>query len=132
MVSAAHLCLGPDVGYCAGNPDITVGAMTSGSTQPFSSSNLEERTMPELELPPCTLDLRDPSNCVNIAMAKPGESIRVMMRTDDNATATPMEAMGTLSNDGKSFSVVVTTEHGGLQRYDLSYRDLLKTLSDLS
>jgi hypothetical protein len=89
--------------------------------------------MPELESPPCcTLDLRDPSNCINIAMAKPGESIRVIVHTDDNATATLMEAMGTLSNDGKTFSVVVTTEYGGLQRYDLSHRDLLKTLSDLS
>ena len=89
--------------------------------------------MPELESPTCTIDLRDPSNCLNIAMAKPGESVRVIVRTDDNATAaTLMEGMGMLSNDGKSFSVVVTTENGGLQRYDLSYRDLLKTLSGLS
>ena len=87
--------------------------------------------MPELESPACTLDLRDPSNCLNIAMTKPGESIRVIVHTDDNATATRMEAMGTLSNDGKTFSVVVTTEYGGLQKYDLSCRDVLKTISDL-
>lgn len=88
--------------------------------------------MPELESPTCVLDLRDPSNCLNIAMAKPGEEIRVIVRTDDNATtATLMEARGTLSNDGKSFSVVVTREDGAQQTHDLCYRDLLKTLSDL-
>jgi hypothetical protein len=76
----------------------------------------------------CPLDLRDPSNSVNIAMARPGEGIRVIVRLDDNPVA--VDAIGTLSNDGKSFSVVITTEYGGLQRYDLSYRDLLKTLSD--
>ena len=88
--------------------------------------------MPELESPTYTIDLRNPSNCLNIAMAKPGEAIRVIVRTATATGATLMEAMGTLSNDGKSFSVVVTTENGGLQRYDLSYRDLLKTLSGLS
>ena len=88
--------------------------------------------MPDIESPTCALDLRDPSNSLNIAMAKPGEAIRVIVRTATATGATLMEAMGTLSNDGKSFSVVVTTENGGLQRYDLSYRDLLKTLSGLS
>jgi hypothetical protein len=39
--------------------------------------------------------------------------------------------MGTLSNVGKSFSVVVITDYGGLLRYDFSYRDFLETLSDL-
>lgn len=87
--------------------------------------------MPELESPACTLDFRDPSNCLNIAMAKPGESIQLIVHSDDNATATRVEAMGTLSNDGKTFTVVVTTEYGGLQRYDWPYRDVLKTLSDL-
>jgi hypothetical protein len=41
-----------------------------------------------------------------------------------------MEAVGTLSNDGKSFSVVVTREDGTQQTHDLYYRDLLKALSD--
>ena len=85
--------------------------------------------MPELELPPCVLDLRDPSNCLNIAMAKPGQEIRVLVRPEDEATAKLMEAVGTLSNDGKSFSVVVTREEGAQQTHDLSYRDLLKILS---
>jgi hypothetical protein len=44
-------------------------------------------------------------------MAKPGEEIRVIVRVEDNPTATQlMEAVGALSNDGKSFSVVVTRE----------------------
>ena len=88
--------------------------------------------MPELESPICALDLRDPSNGLNIAMAKPGEKIRVIVRVEDNATAAKlMEAVGTLSNDGKTFSVVVTREDGAQQTYDVCYRDLLKTLSDL-
>ncbi len=88
--------------------------------------------MPELALPPSALDLRDPSNGINIAMAKPGEEIRVMVRVGDNPTAAKlMDAVGTLSNDGKFFSVTVTREDGSQQAHDLCYRDLLKTLADL-
>lgn len=80
----------------------------------------------------CTLDLRDSSNCLNIAMVKPGEEIRVTLHIDDNPTAAKlMDAVGALSNDGKSFSVMVTREDGAQQTHDLCYRDLLKTLSDL-
>ena len=87
--------------------------------------------MANLESPTCALDLRDPSNCLNIAMAKPGEEIPVIVRVEDNPTATQlMDAVGMLSNDGKSFSVVVTREDGTLQTQDLCYRDLLKVLSD--
>jgi hypothetical protein len=88
--------------------------------------------MPELESPTCALDLRDPSTSLNIAMAKPGKEIRVIVRVEDNNTAAKlMEAVGVLSNDGKSFSVVVTREDGTQQTHDFCYRDLLKTLSDL-
>ena len=88
--------------------------------------------MPELESQTCALDLRDPSNCLNIASAKPGEEIRVIVRVEGNGTAAKlMEAVGALSNDGKSFSVVVTREGGTQETHDLCYRDLLKTLSDL-
>ena len=87
--------------------------------------------MAELELPTSALDLRDPSNCLNIAMARPGQEIR-LVRPEENATAAKlMEAVGTLSNDGKSFSVVVTSEDGTQETHDLCYRDLLKALSDL-
>lgn len=89
--------------------------------------------MPELESPTCAIDLRDPSNCIDIAMAQPGKEIRLIVRVGDNPTATQlMEAVGALSNDGKSFSVVVTREDGAQQTYDLCYRDLLKALSDFS
>jgi hypothetical protein len=88
--------------------------------------------MAEVESPPSALALRDPSNCSNIATAKPGQEIRVLVRPEDNATAAElMEAVGTLSNDGKSFSVVVTREGGAQQTHNLCYRDLLKILSDL-
>ena len=73
--------------------------------------------MGEVELPTSALDLRDPTNCLNIATAKPGQEIRVLVRSEDNATAAKlMEAVGTLSNDGKSFSVVVTREDGTQRR----------------
>ena len=88
--------------------------------------------MPDLESPTCALDLRDPSNSINIAMAKPGQEIRMIVRVETNATASQlMEAVGKLSNDGKSFSVVVTREDGAQQTDDLCYRDLLKALPDI-
>lgn len=87
--------------------------------------------MSEVESPKCTVDLQDPSDGLNIAMAKPGEEIRVIVRVEDNATAEKlMETVGALSYDGKSFSVVVTREDGAQQTHDLCYRDLLKGLSD--
>ena len=100
--------------------------------------------MPELESPTGALDLRDPSICIDIAMARPGKEIRVIVRVGDNPTAAHlMEAVGALSNDGEGFSVVVTREDlsshlkslpkpedGVQQTYDLCYRDLLKALSD--
>ena len=53
------------------------------------------------------------------------------MRTEDGPTTELTEAMGTLSNDGKVFVVVVTGENGTQQTHDLCYRDLLKALSDI-
>ena len=65
-------------------------------------------------------------------MAKPGEEIRVIVRVEDNPTAAKlMDAVGALSNDGKSFSVTVTREDGSQQAHDFCYRDLLKTLAGL-
>ena len=65
-------------------------------------------------------------------MAKPGEEIRVIVRVEDNPTAAKlMDAVGALSNDGKSFSVTVTREDGAQQAHDFCYRDLLKTLAGL-
>jgi len=87
--------------------------------------------MAKLELPTCTFDLRHPSNCIKIASVLPGQEIPVLVRPEDDATAKLMEAVGTLSNDGKSFSVIVTREEGAQQTYDLCYRDLLKKLSGI-
>ena len=87
--------------------------------------------MPELESPTCALDFHHPSNCLNIATARSGETIRVLVRTEDGPTTELTEAMGTLSNDGKVFVVVVTGENGTQQTHDLCYRDLLKALSDI-
>jgi hypothetical protein len=87
--------------------------------------------MAEFKSPSCDLDLRHPSNCLNIATARSGETVRVLVGPEDDATAEPFEAVGTLSNDGKLFSVVVTREDGTQQTHYLCYRDLLKALSDI-
>ena len=78
--------------------------------------------MAESGAPTCVLDLRThQTNCLNIAMAKPGEEIRVIVRVENNATvAKLMDSVGVLSNDEKTFSVVVTREDGAQQTHDLS------------
>jgi hypothetical protein len=68
--------------------------------------------MDEMESPTCVPILPHPSNCVNIANAMSDEVIRVRVRPKDETTKKLIEAVGTLSNDGKSFSVVVTREDG--------------------
>lgn len=87
--------------------------------------------MAKVESLTCALDLRDPSNSIRIASIKSSQEIRVLVRLEDDATAKLMEAVGTLSNDGKSFSVVVTREDGAQQTHDLCHRDLVKALSDI-
>jgi hypothetical protein len=87
--------------------------------------------MAEFESPTCALDLRHRSNCFSIASAKPGQEIPVLVRPESDGTAQLIVATGRLSNDGKSFSVVVTTADGAQQTHDLCYRDLLKALSDI-
>ena len=75
--------------------------------------------MAEFESPTCALDLQHSANCLSIARAKPGQEIRVLVRPEDDATAKLVEAMGTLSNDGKSFSVVVTREDDARQTHEM-------------
>jgi len=87
--------------------------------------------MAEFESPTCALDLRHSSNCLTIASAKPGQDIPLLVHLEDDATAELIVATGTLSNDGKTFSVVVTRADGSQQTHDLCYRDLLKALSDI-
>ena len=69
--------------------------------------------MEEMELPTCIPLVRHPSNCLNDANTKSGEVIRVRVRPKDDTTKKLIEAVGTLSNDGNSFSVVVTREEDG-------------------
>jgi hypothetical protein len=66
--------------------------------------------MRDIESPRCTHDFRDPLNSLRIARATPGQEIRVLVHPENDATTKLMEAVGTLSHDGKSFSVVVTRE----------------------
>jgi hypothetical protein len=74
--------------------------------------------MDEMESPTCVPTLRHPSNCLNIANDKSGKVIRVRVRPKDDTTKKLIEAVGTLSNDGKSFSVVVTREDGAQLTHD--------------
>jgi hypothetical protein len=103
MVSASHFCAGPRVGHRAGRPDVIVGAMTPAVTAlPAAMSSYLEELMNG-----------QPLNCLKIGTA--GEAIRVLVYPEDDATKKLIEAVGTLSNDGKSFSVVVTREDGAQQ-----------------
>ena len=85
--------------------------------------------MAKFDSPTCALDLRHRSNCLGIASAKPGQEIPVLVRLEDDSAGLLIVATGTLSNDGKSFSVVVTGTDGVQKTHDLCYRDLLKALS---
>ena len=70
--------------------------------------------------------------CHSRSTAKPGQEIRLLVRLEDNPTVSTLtEAVGIHSNDGKSFSVVVTKEDGTQETHDVCYGDLLKVLSDL-
>lgn len=84
--------------------------------------------MAEFESPAYVLDLRDRSNCSRIESVKPGKEIRVLVRPEHDTTARPIVAKGILSNDGESFSVVVTTADGD-QTHDWGYKDLLEAIS---
>jgi hypothetical protein len=74
--------------------------------------------MAQFESPTCVRNLRHPSNYLNRGTAKSGEAIRVLVYPEDDATKKLIEAVGTLSNDGKSFSVVVTREDSAQQTDD--------------
>ena len=87
--------------------------------------------MVAFESPTYTLELRHRSNCSRIACAQAGKEIPVLVRSKDGATAKLIEARGTLSNDGKSFSIVVKGADGAQETLDLCYRDLLKAFSEI-
>jgi len=84
------------------------GTMTPAIT--VSPSDLEELTMAKFESPTWVQNLRHQPNCLNIRTARSDEAIRVLVYPEDDATKKLLEAVGTLSNDGKSFSVVVERE----------------------
>jgi len=87
--------------------------------------------MVAFESPTYTLDLRHISNCSRIACARSGSEIPVFVRPKDDSTANLVEARGTLSNDGKSFSIVVKGADGAKETLELCYRDLLKAFSEV-
>lgn len=66
----------------------------------------------EFTFPTYVLDLRDNRNRSIIESATPHRPIRVLVRPEDNASALPIPATGTLSEDSKVFHVVVVTPAG--------------------
>lgn len=68
--------------------------------------------MPEPDSSISFRNLRCPSNGLNISRGNFSQVIRVLVRPEDEITKKLIENVGTLSNDGKSFSVVVTREDG--------------------
>jgi hypothetical protein len=87
--------------------------------------------MPTFASPTYAVELRHRSNCARIACAQSGKEIPVFVRPKGDASAKLIEARGILSNDGKSFSIVVQRVDGAQYTQDLSYRDLLKALSEV-
>lgn len=84
--------------------------------------------MAEFESPTYVLEFRDRSNRSRIQSAKPGKEIQVLVRPELDVTAKPIIAKGLRSDDGETFTVIVTTAVGE-QTHDWGYKDLLDAFS---
>jgi hypothetical protein len=73
-------------------------------------------------------DMRDKLNRFLLERAKPGQEIRVLVRPEEDDKAKPIMAKGTLSTDGESFSLVVTTRDGKRQTHIVDYKALLGSI----
>jgi hypothetical protein len=93
-----------------------------------SQSNLRHH-ISEFDSPTYVLDLRNKLNCLRIESAQPGEEIQVLVRPKHDHMAKPVLAKGMLSQDGASFSVVITRADGTQESYPLIYANLMKALS---
>jgi hypothetical protein len=82
--------------------------------------------MAEFESLTYVLYLRDKSTCSRIQSARPGKEVQVLVRPEDDTTAKPIVAKGILSNDGASFSVVVTRADGKQQTHAWNYKEILE------
>ena len=76
--------------------------------------------MAQFESPIYVLELRYRSNCAKIESAQPGKEIDILVRPIGDPMAKPIAAKGTRSQDGASFSVVVTRGDGAQQSYPLT------------
>jgi len=85
--------------------------------------------MLEFASPTYMLELRNSVNRSCILSAKPGKEIQVLVRPAHDATAKPIVAKGTRSNDGVSFFVVVTRADGAQQTWNRNYRELSDEIS---
>lgn len=73
-------------------------------------------------------DTRDKLNRFIIQRVKPGQEIRILVRPEDDI-GKPITAKGTRSEDGKSFSIVVTKNDGQQQTHIVNYKALLMLVS---
>ncbi len=85
--------------------------------------------MAELEPPAYYLDLQDKKNWSRIESVKPGKSVPVWVRTENDSMAEPIKAKGMRSEDGNSFDVVVETAQGEQGGGSWNYNDLKKEKS---
>ena len=69
------------------------------------------------------------SNWSRIECAQPGRTMKVFVHPSQEPLAQPIHAKGTLSQDRKWFTVLVTTPAGKQESYDYDYRTLLDTIS---
>jgi hypothetical protein len=93
-------------------------------------ASLREVFMAEFESPTYVLHLRDKSTCSRIQSARPGKEVPVLVRPELNKTAKPIKAKGILSDDGKTFSVVVTRADGKQQTHAWNYKELLEQINN--
>lgn len=68
--------------------------------------------MPSHSDPVHIIDFRNTLNCTRIEYAKPGEELDILVRLERPTDSPAVRAKGKRSDDGSSFEVTVTTEHG--------------------
>ena len=61
--------------------------------------------MMHFDNPTLVFDFRDRANCERVARTKPGESVSVLVRPDDDENSKALLATGRRSDDGQRFQI---------------------------
>lgn len=83
--------------------------------------------MPHFDEPTYVFDFRSTLNCTKTEMAKPGETITVLVRPEGEPHAPAVSAQGTRSADGESFEVSATTD-AGMQKHTWMWEVLMNAI----